>query len=360
MRILHVLPNSGEGGVQRTVAILVTAQRDAGHEVAVAGTAGPLRSLFAEPWFDIPAVTTRLVDLARAVGACRKIIRSWRPDVVHGHTARLAPVLSVATGGGRWPGAVISAHGMPADAVRASALALRASRLAVIAVGPGLAAAFRQHGLRCHMIPNGISPPPPPVSRSSLRAEWGIPDCMSLAVAVGRLVPQKNHLCAIRALPSAPDVVLAILGEGPLREELAAEAERLGVSKRLRLVGFRPDAREVMAAADIVVMPSVWEGLPIAGVEALSSGTPLVAAAAPGLEDWLTDGRDARLVPPDEPAALACALQDVVRDPELAARLSAGARETAEHYTAEAMVDKHMRLYAEVAARSWAAVGGRA
>lgn len=345
MRVLHVLPNAGEGGVQRNVALLAGAQRAAGHEVAVAGAPGPLQHVFGEPWFDVPTVTRNPATLVSSARACRTIIRKWRPDVVNGHTVRLAPVVSLATGAGRWPVAVISAHGMPHEAVAAGARALRASRLPVIAVGPGLAAALDQHGVACRMIPNGIPPAPQPADGPALRREWSIPAAAPLAVAVGRLVPQKNHPVAVRALVAAPDVFLVILGEGPLRAQLEDEAARLGVVDRLRLVGFRDDARAVMAAADVVVMPSVWEGFGVAALEALAAGTPLVVSAGFGFTEWLHDGVDSLFVPVDDPQALAGAVTRVLSDVALAARLETGGLVKAANYTVDSTASQHIQIY---------------
>ena len=347
-----MLPNGGEGGMQRIVARLAEAQRSSGHEVAVAASPGIItQPLFGEPRFDIPSVTRSPASIAAAAGVVRRITRSWSPQVVHGHSARLAPVISLATSAGRRRPALISVHGMPEETVPAVARGLRLARLPVVAVGPGLGAALEQHGLACRVVPNGVSPPPPPADRASLRREWDIPDGASLLLAVGRLVPQKNHLVAVKALAHVPDAVLVILGDGPLRESLEQEAALLGVDDRLRLPGFRPDARAIMAAVDVVVMPSVWEGLPAVALEALGARAPLIAAATPGLKDWLTDGVDALLVPPHDPEMLGRAVLRLIHERNLVATLARGGARTFEQHTEKAMAENYSILYTELVER---------
>lgn len=345
MRILHVLPNAGEGGTQRLTGDLVRAHRVAGHEVAVAIADGPLLSLFGEPTFDMPVLDRNVHGIARSVRALWRVIDRWKPDVVHAHTVRAALVTSLTTARGHRTAAIVTAHGMPQAAVAAGARVLRLSGLPVVTCGPGLATAFTQHGLQCSAIPNGVTPAPPPADPIALRQKWDINSASHLVVAVGRLVEQKNHTVAVRALAHLPDVTLVIIGHGPLRDALKTTAARLGVGDRLRLLGFRSDARALMAAADVVVMPSVWEGLPVAGLEAMCGGTPLVAGLSPGLKEWLTDGSDAILVAPNDDTALAGAVRSILDDPKLASRLRAGGIATASRYTHEVMAERYLDAY---------------
>jgi glycosyltransferase involved in cell wall biosynthesis len=168
-------------------------------------------------------------------------------------------------------------------------------------------------------------------------------------IAVGRLVEQKNHALAIQAIAEVPDAVLAIAGEGVLRHELERLAEETGVADRVRFLGLRPDARALMGAADAVVMPSHWEGLPLSALEALASGTPLVATDVRGLRELVADEENALLVPED-PHALAAALRRVLDDSELAARLAAAGKHVDGAGNDSRLVERFLKLYERLAA----------
>ena len=164
-------------------------------------------------------------------------------------------------------------------------------------------------------------------------------------MAVGRLEARKNFTFVVRALARIPDAALVIAGDGPARASLDRHAAEAGVRERVLLAGFRPDVREIVGAADVVVVPSRWEGLPLVALEALAAGRPLVAAAARWQHGFLTDEEDCLLVETDDAADLADALRRVLDDAGLAARLSANATRRAAAYTEEIAVDQYLRLY---------------
>jgi glycosyltransferase involved in cell wall biosynthesis len=136
-----------------------------------------------------------------------------------------------------------------------------------------------------------------------------------------------------------------LVGEGPLRESLEAQAGRLDLRDRFVFVGFVRDVATVLSAFDLCVFPSLWEGTPLTAFEALASGKPIVATDADGLTDILTDGRDARIVPKRNAGALAAAVIELIDRPEERARLAAAARVTAQRYDIAAFVRKMEQLY---------------
>jgi glycosyltransferase involved in cell wall biosynthesis len=172
-----------------------------------------------------------------------------------------------------------------------------------------------------------------------------------VVLAAGRLAPQKGFATLLAAAASwqgrDPCPVLVVAGAGPLDQMLRAEADARGL--RMRFLGQRGDVPALLAAADVVVVPSRWEGQPLIVQEALRAGRPLVASRAGGIPD-LTGQNAAVLVPPGDVAALAAAVLAVLDDPGLAARLSEAARARAAALPGEAAaVDATLALYQRVA-----------
>ena len=345
MRILHVIQELGTGGAERILVSAYHGAREAGHEVFVAAAPGPLAAeLDSEP-FPMPLVQRRPWRIPGATSAVRRAVRSSRPDVIHAHNPVMALATGLATRRGRRPTGLVSLHGGADDEWRATVRLVRASGLAPVACGAGVASALEEHGCTpLATVPNAVGPAPPPADRKELECEWNLAPGHRLVLAVGRLVEQKNHALAIRALASVPETTLVIAGDGPFGPDLERAAAETGVADRVVLAGVRPDARALMAAADAVVLPSRWEGLPLTALEALASGTPLVATDVRGVRELVVDGRDALLVPED-PAALAAALRRVLDDPELAARLAASGRRVEGAGSDASLVAGFLRLY---------------
>jgi len=258
----------------------------------------------------------------------------------------MAVIAAVATRRGRRPPGLVTVHGVPEGDYAASARVLRAAGLRVVGCGVGVTAALVEHGVRVTAtVMNGVAPPPAPADRRRLLSEWDLPSDARLVVTVGRLQPQKRQELAIAALAELPEVTLAVLGEGPERERLAALAAQLGVADRVRLVGTRPDARAILGAADVVLTTSDWEGLPLVLLEAMMSGTPIVATAVRGVRELLRHDVDAVLCPPGDVSAIADGLATVLADPSLGARLAGRAADASARYTERVMVDSYLRLY---------------
>jgi glycosyltransferase involved in cell wall biosynthesis len=146
-------------------------------------------------------------------------------------------------------------------------------------------------------------------------------------------------------LDQRPDARFILVGEGPLREALEAQAGGLGLGDRFIFAGFAKDVARVVSAFDLSVFPSLWEGTPLTVFEALAMGKAIVATDADGLTDVLTADRDALIVPKRDPEALARAILRLMADPAERARLGAAARVTARQYDIATFVAKMERLY---------------
>lgn len=184
-----------------------------------------------------------------------------------------------------------------------------------------------------------------PVDRISA---WGFgPDDPTIGV-IGRLEPQKGHRflleAAARVVKEIPRARFLIIGDGPLRSELESQSSRLGLDGQVVFTGVRRDIPAILAALDVVTLSSLWEGLPVALLEAMAMEKPVVATAVGGVPDVVHDGHNGLLVPAGDPDELARGLLRVLRDPVAARRMGQQAREAVRRrYTTDSM---HQRIFA--------------
>jgi glycosyltransferase involved in cell wall biosynthesis len=189
---------------------------------------------------------------------------------------------------------------------------------------------------RAHHLPNFVTDMAGAAPAS--RAELGVPDGATLLLGLGRLHRNKAFDVLIRALPRLPGVHAVIAGEGPERAALQALARAEGVADRLRLPGWRSDAANLLAAADLFVCSSRQEPLGNMVIEAWSARRPVIAAAVGGPAELIEAGRTGLLVPADDAAALAAAIKQALADPARAAALAEAGRARYEADFAEARV----------------------
>lgn len=204
---------------------------------------------------------------------------------------------------------------------------------------------------RLSLIRNGV--PVVAGDGAAIRRELGIgPDAL-MVLAVGNLDPRKGHrvllnaLIALEPTRASPEWHLVVAGGrgGPEREPLLALAAAHGLSNRVHILGQREDVPNLQAAADVFVMPSLWEGLPLALLEAMIAGNPCVASRTSGIPEAITDNDTGLLVAPGDEAQLATAMARVLGDPALRQRLAAAAQARAmSEFTIEAMADRYERL----------------
>lgn len=173
-------------------------------------------------------------------------------------------------------------------------------------------------------------------------------DLMLLVMA--RLEPQKGHLILLQALSllrtGFPNIRLICLGTGVLEEELKKAARDLGLEDIVRFVGFRSNVGDWLAAADIGVLPSFYEGLPLTAVETLAAGIPLVATAVDGTPEVVIDGETGLLVPPGDPAAMAEAIGRLARQPDLRRQFALAGRDwVTKRFTIQRQVEQTSNLY---------------
>jgi glycosyltransferase involved in cell wall biosynthesis len=351
MRILHVIQALGVGGAERVTLALVRGARRAGHDVAIVAAHGALAAEAGVAVHPLPLIQRRVRRIPGSVAAIERAVRVERPDVIHVHNPGVAIAAALATRRGRRMPSLVSVHGVPQGDDRAAARILRLAGLPVFACGPAIAEGLAAHGLRvAATIDNGIPEAPEPADRATVRRAWNVGPERSLVLSVGRLVPEKNHALAIRALVRVPNAVLAVVGDGPLEGDLRAEASASGVDDRVVFAGARTDAWQLMGAADVVVLASRGEGLPLTVLEALAIGTPVVATAVRGIVGLLEDDQTALLVPPDDPD-LSAAVSRLLHDPELTQRLASNGRDLVARFDEATMIERYLDAYERLAAR---------
>src|SRR2546425_841679 len=361
MRLAHLIESDGPGGAERMLVSLATElQAAGGHNIVIVPASG-------EGWLARQlhgtGVHVELFHLDRPfslafAGQLEEILRRHRVALAHSHEFTMAVY-------GAWAARragvahVVTMHGSRYYAERlrrriAMRVAVELSG-AVVAVSQSLARHLSRdlwiRAFRVVTIPNGVRVTP--VARSSLREELQLRSADHLAVAVGNLYPVKGHGYLLDALALLaerfPRLHVAIAGRGELHGPLLDHARTLGLGDRVHLLGLRSDVGNVLAGADVFVLPSLSEGLPLALLEAMLAGRSIVATAVGEVPTALAGGHAGVLVPPGDAPALAGAVARVLSDPAQARRLGeAAALRAAAEYTLGKTMGRYAALYAKL------------
>ena len=190
----------------------------------------------------------------------------------------------------------------------------------------------------------------PPIvrrSREDVRADLGLDADSALIVTVARLAPQKALTVLFEAMQlCSTEAVVAIVGEGPSRLELEEWLHRHDLRHRIHLLGFREDVADLIAAADIFCLSSIWEGVPLSAQEAILLGVPVVATDVGGMRELISNKVSGRLVPSGDPEALSDAIDELLRDGSLRTRYAEAARSSLhDRFSTDAMLDRLRRAY---------------
>ena len=308
-----------------------------------------------------------LLSWARPV---RRIVRDSRPDVIYVHSVTAAIVARIAAP--RTP-LLVTVHGIASESEARAARILRLTRARVTAVSEQTAAGLRRHGISdVDVLPPGVdvaalqaATHAPARGASIIEAERevraGPPDQPVAGhprfACVARQEPEKGVDVLIAAFPRVleafPEAVLAVIGLGTQMAANQAAAVAGGVRERVEFCGVLTNPAPAIAEADVIVLPSRREGLPVVVLEAFALERPVVASNVGGTPGVVRDGDTGWLVPPEDPAALAAALIAAARDPEEArARGVRGAALVAERYSIGALVDRVETILGGMIART--------
>ena len=296
----------------------------------------------------------------RAIVTAARALRRGRIDVVHGYQWRPALVGALAGRLAGVPLRLASKRSLTGDDRQAGRAWRHIARQVdtVIVNADALRVEGEQRGMRCRwaLLQNGVDTehfrlaPPDPDARAAL----GLDPQRPVVGTIGRLEDRKGHDQLLRAAGTMlaggngrrPQIV--IVGDGPLREKLQAQAESLGVADSVRFAGTVADVRPSLAAMDVFVLPSHAEGMSNALMEAMAAARPVVATAVGGNTEVVVDGKTGVLIPPADPTAIADAIAALLRDPTRAAGLGAAAREfVTQRFSARARVAELEQLYQE-------------
>jgi glycosyltransferase involved in cell wall biosynthesis len=385
VRVLRIFSRLNIGGPSLHVILLSAGLRPLGYETRlVVGRESPregnMLALAAEKSVTCEAMPGLGREIApfsdlRALLGLFRLMRAWQPEIVHTHTAKAGLLGRLAARAAHVPTVVHTYHGhvlrgyfSPAKTAVYRWIETRLAPLADSLVTVSDA-------LRHDLVALGVAPPAKvrviplgvdldhltgPLPRGVLRKEAAIPDTAPLVGMVGRLVPIKDVPTFLQAgrivRETEPAARFALVGDGDDRPALEAMSRALGQDGMVTFFGWRQDLAAVYGDLDVVVNASRNEGTPVALIEALAAGRPVVATRVGGTPDLLGEGERGLLVPPADPAALAAAILKTIRESEAARRRAQAGRE---HVLARHSSDRLVRdvdaLYRELRAARKAA-----
>jgi len=358
LRVVHVDTERTWGGGQRQLHALATGLQRLGHRSWVVARPGTqLSDALCRDGVPVVALAPAFEWDPVAAARLRALLRRVRPDVLHAHAAHAVAISAMAIG--RTPTRLVVS--------RRVALPLRGNPLSrlkyrrpaqFVAVSQRVRSVLCACGIqpdRISVVHSGVN-----VARPARRASvltlrsLGIEPGRPLVVMVSALVPpHKDPATFLAAIAAArvegSDVQALLVGDGPLAAPARRSLSRLGLDGVVRLTGFRPDAVELLAAADVAVLSSRDEGLGTTLLDAMLAGVPVVATAAGGVTEIVRDGIEGLLVPVGDGAALGAAMHRVLHDRGLREALTAAARERVERFSIERTIDGTVDVYRSLA-----------
>jgi glycosyltransferase involved in cell wall biosynthesis len=376
MRVVHVIKATRISGAERHLLTLLPAMVQRGldvHLLLLLEPDKPMAAFVAQAeagGIHVQRLLIRRDYDVRLIYALRKRLRTLEPDVVHTHLIH-ADVLAIPAA--RLAGVPVIITGRHNDDAFRRRLLIRTlnrrlwrSATAGIAISDAIrqfaAAVERAPAARIHVVHYGIdyaslSPQQISSARADLRQMLGVPDDALLLGTAARLIQQKGLSYALRALGQIkadyPHLYYVIAGEGPLQDALEKEARRLGLQRRVIFLGWREDVLDIMAGLDVFLLPSLWEGLGLVLLEAMSRRLPIVASDVSAIPEVVTHGETGILVPPGQPAPLAEALRQLLDDAPLRRHMGLLGEDRLEtHFSSQRMIDETLTIYRDLCAHS--------
>lgn len=367
LALLLVTDSEEPSGISEHVLSLAISFRDRYSVTLMAGDTSPAKTLLERARSaSVHAVMMRMDELRRPdQQACRlsSLLGELAPDIMHLHagiswegqalswTARQCSVP-----------AIIRTEHLPYTLRAQRNPALEAAYAKgvqgvnrIICVSEAARRTFRMSGVppeRYRVVRNGIKRLVSTRTRSATRGMLGLTD-RTVILSVGRFTEQKRHIVLLEAVRRLRDLGVAVdlllAGTGPLENSLRIASDAMRIAGQIHFLGRREDVPDLLAASDIFCLPSFFEGHPLALMEAMAAGVPVVATRSLGITETVMNAETGLLVPIDDPMSLAAALLRIMDDPALATRLAQEARRKAlEDFSSERMVAETEAVYREV------------
>lgn len=354
MKIIQVIPYFCFGGAEIMCENLTYALRRMGHQVSVVSLYDahtPISRRMEDAGVSITYLDKRLGLDVSMVPKLEKIFRKERPDVVHTHL----DVIKYAVPAAKLAGVKRCVHTVHSVAQKEAEGRIQKvinktfyrGRLATpVALSPEVQRTVLDfYGLKEDDVPviyNGID-----LSCCVPKADYATGERVEL-VHVGRFDAPKNHEGLLKAFArlheACPNTHLTMVGDGDLREPMEALAKELGIWDWVCFAGMQPNVHPYLEKADIFLLPSNYEGIPMTILEAMATGLPIVATAVGGVPDLLTDGQTGLIVPCQQ-TAVAEACRRLVTDPALRKKLGRGAQKTSPRFSADHMAQSYTQVY---------------
>ncbi len=293
----------------------------------------------------------------RSVWRLRRTVRDFRPDVIHANEPHALTLQWLATWGLSVPARICSRRVLfPIVGTHR----YRAGCDRILCVSRAIVAVCRQRGIPMGMlrvVHEGVDPARVQAGDPRRgRLAFGLAEDVPIVLCVAQLAPYKGHSYLLDAMPAVlaahPRAVLALAGDGPLRDELQAQCHALGLERAVRFLGYRTDVPDLVQACNVFVLASPEEGLGTSVLDAMFADRPVVAADAGGIPEMLCDdaGQECGwLAVPRDSQSLAQGINEALASPDECARRTAMAKNwTLREFTAPTMVQRTLEVYAEL------------
>lgn len=382
IRVLHVITRLIVGGAQENT-MLTSAMLDPARfavDLVSGPQTGPEGSLIEQvrargvPLTILPSLVRQVNPLQdlHALFSLWKFMRRGRYAIVHTHSSKAGILGRVAAWLAGVPIIIHTVHGWGfhdhmGTATRLLYVCLEklvepmTDRLVVVSprntekgLKAGIASPDKYLTIRSGIDIDRFAHPRTPAAQ--VRASLGIPASALVVITVTRLVPQKAPLdflaAASRVAERVPHARFLVVGDGPMRAQVERAIQDMGLAERVVLTGLRRDVPDLLGAADVFVLSSLWEGLPRVILQAMAAGKPVVVTAADGNAEVVQDGSNGLLVPPGMPAELAKGIVTLLSDPVRSAEMGRRGQHSVLPFDRRKMVSDIERLYLDLMQKS--------
>lgn len=355
MKILHIEMGRHLYGGARQVVYLIEGLKAQGVENVLLT---PNKSAIAE---EVQDLGNKVVQTAyfgdtdiRLAFKVKKLVSQLGIDLVHVHSRRGADVWGGL--GAKWAGAPSILSRRVDNPEGAKSIRYKYGLYTqIISISDGIKEVLVKNGLPSERITAVrsafvASDSQNPIARADFLQRFGLPENALIVGTVAQLIPRKGHklllACLAELTRKHSNMHVLFFGEGPERESLKLQIEELGLSDQVQLVGFHKDLNNLIGNLDILVHPAYMEGLGVSLIQASAASVPIIASNAGGMPEIVRNNENGILVPPGDEPALKEALDRLIRDPELRARLGSRGREIAEEeFSVDVMVRGNLAVY---------------